>query len=291
MGVPTMYSFLLSVYHSAPEIDKIKYETAIKTLRLAISGSSACPLPIMHAWSELTGGEMLLERYGMTETGMLLGNPLHGVRKPGTVGLPFPGIEARIDPATGELGVRGDQLFAGYWQKPEATRASFDNQGYFLTGDTAEQEDLAAAGGGYCRLLGRTSVDIIKHGGYKISALEIESVLLGHPKIAECAVVGLPDQHYGEIVAVIAALKTDLDSGELTLSELVEWARDHLVPYQLPRVLHLVPQLQRNAMGKVNKKTLRAEVFPDLFPPAGPSSSAAKLDSSSGGNAATPSAA
>ena len=266
MGVPTMYSFLLNVYHSAPEGEKKQYETAIKKLRLAVSGSSACPLPTLHAWSELNGGEMLLERYGMTETGMILGNPLHIERIPGTVGVPFPGIEVRIDPSTGELGVRGDQLFAGYWQKPDATHAAFDKDGYFLTGDTAERED-----GGYYKLLGRTSVDIIKHGGYKISALEIESVLLDHPRISECAVVGVPDKEYGENVAVIAALKSDKNEendSDLTVDELAEWARDRLAPYQLPRVLQIVPQLPRNAMGKINKKTLRAEVFPDLFPPS-----------------------
>lgn len=282
MGVPTMYSFLLNVYQNASEAEKVQYKTAVKSLRLAISGSSACPTPIMQAWRELSGGELLLERYGMTETGMILGNPLNGERKPGTVGIPFPGIHVRTNPATGELAVRGDQLFSGYWQRPDATEKSFDNEGYFLTGDTAEEEDQQQASslGKYYRLLGRTSVDIIKHGGYKISALEIESVLLAHPRIAECAVVGVPDQHYGEVVAVIAALKkpsngddNEHKENELNLNDLIEWARDFLPPYQLPRILRLVPQLPRNAMGKINKKTLRAEVFPELFPPAGPSSS------------------
>jgi malonyl-CoA/methylmalonyl-CoA synthetase len=296
MGVPTMYSFLLNVYHNAREAEKKQYKVAIKNLRLAISGSSACPTPIMHAWRELSGGELLLERYGMTETGMLLGNPLHGERKPGTVGIPFPGIHVRIDPATGELAVRGDQLFSGYWQRPDATEKSFDEDGYFLTGDTAEEEEereqqqQSSSIGTYYRLLGRTSVDIIKHGGYKISALEIESVLLSHPRIAECAVVGVPDQHYGESIAIIAALKKPNDDdnnnnqhkeNELSLNDLLEWAREFLPPYQLPRILRLVPHLPRNAMGKVNKKTLRATVFPELFPPAGPSSSSRSSSSSS----------
>jgi malonyl-CoA/methylmalonyl-CoA synthetase len=290
MGVPTMYSFLLNLYHNAPDSEKIQYETAVRKLRIAISGSSACPTPIMHAWSQLTNGELLLERYGMTETGMLLGNPLHGERTPGTVGVPFPGIQVRIDPATGELGVRGDQLFAGYWQRPDATHVSFDKNGYFLTGDTAEQEKNGN-NDTYYKLLGRTSVDIIKHGGYKISALEIESVVLGHPRIAECAVVGLPDQQYGEVIAVIASLKQEKSSvtaqnqqqqpniinNDLNLADLLEWARDYLPSYQLPRVLHIVPQIPRNAMGKVNKKTLRAEIFPDLFPQDGPNSSSSSL--------------
>lgn len=271
MGVPTMYSFLLNAYHSAPTEEQRHMQAAAQRLRLAVSGSAACPTPTMLHWRDLSGS-LLLERYGMTETGMLLGNPLHGDRKPGMVGLPFQGVHARVDPATGELGVKGDQLFAGYWGRPEATAKAFDSDGYFLTGDTAEIEPHSA--GGYYKLLGRTSVDIIKHGGYKISALGVESVLLEHPAIEECAVVGLPDPHYGEIVAVVAALKEGYQ-GELTLSQLVEWSKERLPHYQLPRIVKVVPQLPRNAMGKINKKTLRSQVFPELCPPAGPANYAA----------------
>lgn len=271
MGVPTMYSFLLNAAEDGgvPEAERAARTAAARRLRLAVSGSAACPLPTLHGWRRLAG-TYPLERYGMTETGMVLGNPLEGERHPGTVGTPFPGMAARVDPATGELLVRGPQLFAGYWGRPEATVAVFDAGGFFLTGDTVEVvEDPAEVGAhGYYRILGRTSVDIIKTGGFKVSALEVESALLEHPALAEAAVVGLPDPHYGEIVAVVAALRPGAPG--LTLAALTEFGRHRLAPYQLPRILRLVLALPRNAMGKINKKALRAEMFPDLFPPAGP---------------------
>lgn len=234
-------------------------------LRLTVSGSAACPGTIMQRWEQLAG-QRLLERYGMTETGMLLGNSYQGAeRRPETVGQPFPGVRVRIAHADGsdagagpgELRVQGPQLFREYWKRPEATAEAFDEQGFFLTGDTAVLE------GGYYKLLGRTSVDIIKHGGYKISALEVESKLLEHPALAEVAVLGLPDEALGERIAAVAALK---DGASLTLEELRTWAADSMAPYQLPQVLELVPAIPRNAMGKVNKKELRGQLFPLLFP-------------------------
>lgn len=257
MGVPTMYSFLLNVYDDAAPEDKTSMAAAASKLRLAVSGSAACPLPIMRRWQQLTGS-FPLERYGMTETGMLLGNPLHGERRPGTVGLPFPGIDARIDSVTGELGVKGPQLFAGYWGRPDASKQSFDGDGYFLTGDTAEIEPDT----GYYKLLGRTSVDIIKSGGYKISALDIESALLDHPEIKECAVLGIPDAEYGERIAAVVTLRSDR---LLALPELKEWCSTRLAPYQIPSRLEILPSIPRNAMGKINKKDLRKKVFPEFF--------------------------
>lgn len=253
MGVPTMYAFLLSELDKMAEGDRRRAAEAAAGLRLTVSGSSACPLPIMQRWEEVSG-QVLLERYGMTETGMILGNPLRGQRRPGTVGKPFPGVDVRLDEHTGELGVRSAQLFAGYWGRPDATDAAFDPEGWFLTGDTAEVDAK-----GYYRLLGRTSVDIIKHGGYKLSALDIESKLLEHPDIRECAVVGLADDVYGEQVAAVVALK---GSEGLRLEQLQQWAKHHLAPYQVPKFLKVVPELPRNAMGKVNKKALKAELFP-----------------------------
>ena len=260
MGVPTMYSFLLNVYDDAPAKDQASMSAAASNLRLAVSGSAACPLPIMRRWKQLAG-TFPLERYGMTETGMLLGNPLHGERRPGTVGFPFPGIEARIDPGTGELGVKGPQLFAGYWGRPDASKQSFDDEGYFLTGDTAQVEPET----GYYKLLGRTSVDIIKSGGYKISALDIESVLLDHPDIKECAVLGIPDPEYGERIAAVITCKRADDCQSLTLAELKQWTSSRLAPYQTPSRLEILPSIPRNAMGKINKKDLRKRVFPEYF--------------------------
>jgi malonyl-CoA/methylmalonyl-CoA synthetase len=205
----------------------------------------------LERWREITG-HTLLERYGMTEIGMALSNPLRGERRPGSVGTPLPGVEVRLvddegapaEPGTpGELEVRGPNVFLEYWGRPDDTRAAF-RDGWFRTGDVAVVED------GAYRLLGRTSVDIIKTGGYKVSALEIEEVLRTHPAIAECAVVGVDDAEWGERVAAAVELR---DGSALTLDELQAWARTHLAPYKVPRALRPVAALPRNAMGKVVK--------------------------------------
>jgi malonyl-CoA/methylmalonyl-CoA synthetase len=195
---------------------------------------------------------VLLERYGRTEIGMGLCNPLHGERRPGFVGMPLPGVRARlvdehgalVEPGTpGEIEIAGPGVFREYWRRPEATAEAF-RDGWFRTGDVAVVEN------GYHRILGRRSVDIIKTGGFKVSALEIEEVLRTHPGIAECAVVGVEDADWGE--RVCAAVEAADDSG-LTLEALQAWAREHLAPYKLPRALRTVESLPRNAMGKVVK--------------------------------------
>ncbi|KAL4430870.1 hypothetical protein ABPG75_006126 [Micractinium tetrahymenae] len=261
MGVPTMYSHLLTWRDNHMDAkQQAAAAAAARRLRLTVSGSAACPGPIMQRWEELSGNK-LLERYGMTETGMILGNPYSGERRPETVGQPFEGVQVRLANADGsdagagpgELRVKSPQLFKQYWRRPEATAEAFDEQDFFLTGDTGIIE------GGYYKLLGRTSVDIIKHGGYKISALHIESALLEHPALAEVAVLGLPDEVYGERIAAVAALK---NGGSLTLQELRAFASASLPAYQLPAELKVVPAIPRNAMGKVNKKELRKQLFP-----------------------------
>ena len=152
----------------------------------------------------------------------------------------------------GELRLAGPALFAGYWGKPEATAESFDEQGFFRTGDTVVRQ-----GGVWC-ILGRTSVDIIKCGGYKLSALEIEAHLLEHPAIAEAAVVGLPDEAYGQVVGAVLAGKAG--TAPPTLAELRVWARDIMAPYKVPTVVRALDAIPRNAMGKTNKKEL-AKLF------------------------------
>eukprot|EP00983_Pelagomonas_calceolata_P015161 482654-Pelagomonas_calceolata.AAC.3 len=132
MGVPTMYAKLLSAYDTMPPAQQEAAAKAAASLRLTVSGSSACPVPIMQRWKQLTG-KYLLERYGMTETGMALSNPYRGHRQPGSVGLPLPHVDVRIA-ADGELRVRGPTLFSCYWGRPEATAQAFDEEGYFLTG-------------------------------------------------------------------------------------------------------------------------------------------------------------
>ncbi|GIL63407.1 hypothetical protein Vafri_17443 [Volvox africanus] len=241
MGVPTMYSYLLSHYDTqaaaSPE-RAAALRGAAGALRLTVSGSSACPLPILNRWRELSG-DFLLERYGMTEIGMALSNPYKGERRPGSVGTPLPGVEARIAP-DGQLLVRGPNVFSEYWGRPAATSEAFDADGFFLTGDTASTSGSPP----YFTIEGRTSVDIIKSSGYKISALQIESVVLEHPGIAEVAVLGVPDETFGEVVTALVAAKPQTAGTGLAaqpeIGELQRFCRDRLAPYQV-RMEALLP--------------------------------------------------
>lgn len=257
MGVPTMYSRLAQVAEAMPSAEQTQLRARLSQCRLLISGSAALPVGLLKRF-EAISGHVLLERYGMTELGMALGNPLHGERRAGTVGMPFPDVEARIvdeegralpDDTQGELQIRGPNVFAGYFQRAEATRASFTQDGYFRTGDVAVRED------GYYRLLGRASVDIIKTGGFKVSALEIEEVLREHPAVAEVAVVGMPDAEWGERVTAAVVLHAQTT---LTLAEIREFGKERLATYKVPSLLFCLPALPRNVMGKVEKPTLLA---------------------------------
>jgi malonyl-CoA/methylmalonyl-CoA synthetase len=251
MAVPTIYRRLIAAYEAADPRRQKRMRDGAQDLRLMVSGSAALPVQILERWREITG-QVLLERYGMTEIGMALSNPLKGERRPGFVGMPLPGVEVRrvdengapvADDVPGEVEVRGPTVFSEYWRKPEATREAF-RDGWFRTGDTAVVDK------GSYRLLGRSSVDILKTGGYKVSALEIEEVLREHPAIAECAVVGVDDEEWGQRVCVGAELRP----GEsLTREDLSAWAKTRLAPYKVPRDLRVVPALPRNAMGKVVK--------------------------------------
>ena len=220
-----------------------------------VSGSAALPVEVLERWREITG-HVLLERYGMSEIGMALTNPLAGERRPGHVGMPFPRVEVRlldedghdVPPGTpGEIFVRGPGVFREYWQRPEDTAAAF-RDGYFATGD------VAVLDAGSYRILGRRSVDILKSGGYKLSALEIEAELRRHPAIADCAIVGVPDPQWGERVAAAVVLRSNT---HLDLETLRTWARDRLAPYKLPTALRILPDLPRNALGKVVKPEVR----------------------------------
>lgn len=216
----------------------------------------------------------------MTELGMALTNPVDDVRVPGAVGLPFPNVEVCIakpnvaaengydviaqgnwkkisvtpglEKESGELYVRGANVFKEYWNKAEETKQSFTKNGWFKTGDTAAFEN------GVFRILGRTSVDIIKSGGYKISAIEVERHLLSHPSIADVAVVGLPDITWGQKVAAAVVLQPNK---LLEINELRSWAKDHLAPYQMPSILEIIEEMPYNLMGKLNKKQLVPQVF------------------------------
>ncbi|XP_034236314.1 malonate--CoA ligase ACSF3, mitochondrial-like [Thrips palmi] len=287
MAVPTSYAKLLEEYGasvgSTPQQRDQVRDTTRRKMRLMASGSAPLPVPVFQQWEDATG-HRLLERFGMSEVGMVLSNPLEpqSGRKPGFVGTPLPAARVRIvrpamdgqreevlcegddqgtvlrvkdgKPTVGHLLVKGPNVCAGYWRKPDATAKEFTADGWFKTGDTCEFVD------GSYKILGRTSVDIIKTGGYKVSAVQVETCLLGHPDIADCAVVGLADGTWGQKIAAVVRLQ---DGATLSLEKLRDWAREKLPPYSLPKVLRVMKEVPRNPMGKVNKKTLVAEVFPD----------------------------
>jgi len=266
MAVPTIYGKLIAAWEAAPTERQRTWSKgcAPPRMRLMVSGSAALPVQRFERWREISG-HVLLERYGMTEIGMALSNPLRGERRPGFVGTPLPGVEVRlVDDAgravpagtPGEIEVRGANVFLEYWRRPEATAAAF-RDGWFRTGDVAVLED------GSYRILGRSSVDIIKTGGYKVSALEIEETLRTHPAVQDCAVVGVQDPEWGQRICAAVELRR---SGEaLTLDALQRWAKERIAPYKIPRALLSVTVLPRNAMGKVTKP----EVV-KLFTPASP---------------------
>ena len=259
MGVPTIYVKLIRILEDAHDGDRKRYTDGFGQMRLMVSGSAALPASVHEQWTQLTG-QKLLERYGMTEIGMALSNPLQGERRPGAVGAPLPGVTIRLigeageliegENEPGEIQVRGPAVFSEYWDKPDVTRESFVD-GWFRTGDMAVLED------GYYRIMGRLSVDIIKSGGYKLSALEIEATLLTHPAISECAVVALPDDTWGEVVAVAIVSR---DGEDIELPALKEWATERMSAYKIPKSLLLLEDLPKNAMGKVTKRAVQ-----DLF--------------------------
>jgi malonyl-CoA/methylmalonyl-CoA synthetase len=257
MAVPTIYAKLMQAHAAADPGTRARWAAAARGLRLCTSGSASLPASLLEAFRDATG-QTILERYGMTEIGMALSNPYDGPRVPGAVGRELPGVSVDIvDEAgrptgagePGELRVRTPQMFSAYHGDAAATAASFDEEGRFRTGDTGTRD-----ADGVVRLLGRTSIDIIKSGGYKLSALEIEAALMEHPAVAEIAVTGVPDATWGEHVTAWVVAR----GIPPTLADLQTFARERLAPYKLPRALELVAELPRNAMGKVQKQRLRA---------------------------------
>jgi malonyl-CoA/methylmalonyl-CoA synthetase len=255
MAVPAIYAKLAQAFADAPPEERARMSAGCRALRLMVSGSAALPASLLDRWRALSG-HTLLERYGMTEFGMGLGNPLHGERRPGFVGIPFPGVRVRLHDERGrvvdsgepgEIQVSGPGVFAQYWRRPDATRDAFTADGWFRTGDVAVYE------GGAYRILGRQSLDILKTGGFKVSALEIEEVVREHPAILECAIVGVPDEVWGQRVAAAVVLQP---GASLDLEALRTWGRERLAPYKLPSLLSVLPDLPRNAMGKVQKSEL-----------------------------------
>lgn len=255
MAVPTTYERLIRAWEEAPAEVRRRWAQGARELRLMVSGSAALPIAILRHWQEITG-QVLLERYGTTEIGMALSNPLTGERRPGGVGQPLPEVEVRLvdgdgRPAvgdSGQLAVRGPQVFQEYWGRPKETAAAF-RDGWYLTGDEARVED------GSWRILGRRSVDILKSGGYKVSALEVEELYREHPAVRDVAVVGAPDAEWGQRICAAWTPRAEAVSAGAspTAAELRKWGKDRLAPYKVPRDFQRVDRLPRNAMGKVQK--------------------------------------
>ena len=247
-GVPTMYGRLLEEarQHTEPP----------RPLRLYVSGSAPLsPQTFEEFWRRT--GQAILERYGMTETVMNLTNPYEGERRPGTVGQPFPGQQARVvdiqtrqplsPDQTGEIEVRGPHVFAGYWRRPDATAESFDPDGWFRTGDLG-----LVSPDGYFTINGRAK-ELIITGGYNVYPREVEEVLESCPGVAEVAIIGLPDADLGEAVTAVV-VKSDPNLTEQTI---IDFCRERLAGFKKPRRVYFVVELPRNALGKVQKHLLR----------------------------------
>jgi malonyl-CoA/methylmalonyl-CoA synthetase len=263
MAVPSIHTRLMAALDAADDATRARWIRHAAGLRLVTSGSAALPVTLGERWRGVTGAYPL-ERFGMTELGVALSNPLDPERRrPGTVGLPLRDVRVRIvgddgrESDAGELWIAGPSVFAGYHGRPDTTNDSFVVEGatrWFKTGDT-----VARDGNGYVRILGRTSVDILKSGGYKLSALEIEEAIREHPAVAEVAVVGVPDVQWGDrVVACVIARpgsEAACEGGPLRA-----FLKERIAAYKVPRQVVVVRELPRNAMGKVIKPELVARV-------------------------------
>lgn len=316
--VPTVYSRLLTTFRDLePELKAAAKEGISRAnLRLNISGSAALPTPLKQAWTDLSNGNVLLERYGMTEVGMALSCGLAtSDRVDGSVGWPLPSVQVRlVDLDTGsviregeevdekgrerqgEIQLRGPTIFREYWDNPEATanefaapdpdeaiadgnvRGNHDGK-WFKTGDVAIRRCISSSNVGtgnsgmwtkspYLYFIqGRKSADIIKSGGEKVSALEVERELLSLPQITEAAVIAVPSGKWGQKVGCVVVLDRRVvkESDKWTPLDMRRALRPKLVNYKIPQVMKVVDSIKRNAMGKVNKKLLVKEVFQDEF--------------------------
>lgn len=294
MAVPTIYAKLLEANANASPALQLQRQRACAQFRMMVSGSMALPASTMARWRDATAHQ-LLERYGMTELGMALTVPYRGLRVEGSVGRPFAGVQARLllketdadkggdgtwAMGPGELLIRGPNVFKEYYNRRTATEESFvqdpDHVAYdlpnsqrwfevapkwFLTGDVAAVDHQ----GNIC-LQGRASVDILKISGYKVSALDVERMLLDHPAVAEVAVVGLPSEAYGQTMCAIIVPSKNSDASSLSLSALRAWCKDKAADYKVPRALWVCDHIPRNAMGKVNKKHLVSVVPKEVYP-------------------------
>jgi malonyl-CoA/methylmalonyl-CoA synthetase len=255
MGVPTFYTRLLA----DPRLD---HETT-RSVRLFISGSAPLLAETHREWQARTG-HAILERYGMTETNMNTSNPHDGLRLPGSVGVPLPGVELRIAGKDGEvipqgeiggIEVRGPNVFKGYWRMPDKTAAEFRADGFFITGDLGRVDE-----NGYVHILGRDK-DLIISGGFNVYPKEIEGLIDELPGVVETAVIGLPHRDFGEgVTACIVAAKDSI----LTERDVLDALADKLAKFKHPKRVLFVEELPRNTMGKVQKNLIR-ETFSKLY--------------------------
>ena len=265
MAVPTSYKALINKWNSASSAKQKVMSKGSSKLRMMVSGSDKLEIPTLKEWHAITG-QILLERYGMTEIGMALSNPLHGKRVPGCVGNSLPGVKVRIvkldtetisdggkhihgeqirdETVPGEIQVNGPNVFKEYWGMPETTASSFTKDGWFCTGDMAIVED------GQYRILGRASQDFMISGGENVNLKEIEEILSTHPDIKECTVVAVPDKYWGKAVSTAVTLRKGT---RLTRDGLRDWARDKLANHKLPQKILVQDSLPRTAVGKVMK--------------------------------------
>jgi len=290
MSVPTVYAKLIQKYHE-PEF-KAMYnpgdikESILEKFRLMVTGSSAMPMQVMQEWRQITG-QQLLERYGKTELGMVLSDPIEvEARKAGFVGVPMPGVQVRVvkpgtsevllmgdndgttilkqegDTISGELQVKGAGVFKRYHNHPKDTAKEFTKDKWYMTNDMVEFVPSDGKDGydGAYKILGNLNVDLIKTGGFRVSAQDVERVLLEHESIGEIAIIGVEDLTYGQKVAAVVSWTEGAPAVEL--NDIREWAKDKMPSYSLPTLLKVMDKLPRNVMGKVNKKEIAKVAFP-----------------------------
>jgi acyl-CoA synthetase (AMP-forming)/AMP-acid ligase II len=271
-AVPTIYTRLVSYYQQLPEADRPAATAAIQHLKLAMCGSAALPQSLRDDWERLSGGKVpLLERYGMTETAITLSQPLDATKRvAGSVGSPVPSVVARlVDPdngevvyqsnqkgpidtkRTGEIELCGPVVFKSYWNKPDASKETFSEDGWMKTGDIARVDEL-----GNIFILGRASMDIIKSGGEKLSALEIEREILSLPQIAEVSVVGVDSEQWGQEVSAVVVLSKQGRAEDFDLAKMKAELKKTMAGWKIPKRMIVLDEIPRNQMGKVNKKTL-----------------------------------
>lgn len=290
MAVPTIYSRLIEIYDAMTNEEQARATAACKQFRLMVSGSAPLPSPLKERWRQISGGQVLLERYGMTETGMIISCGMDEAhRVDGHVGLPMPGMSVRLWDAEagrdvsdqletpGEIQIRGDLVFKGYWRLPGVTKKEFTGDGWFKSGDIG----IRTRETGFYRIQGRSSVDIIKSGGEKVSAIEVERALLSLPFIKDASVVGVEDPRWGEVVGCVIVLSDK--NKQLELKELRDALRSELANYKIPQKMKICgcfiraclavcrltspdrrrhAEIPRNAMLKVDKKSLVKVAFP-----------------------------